>query len=80
VLTGPADPYLAGGLAMDFPGVGFGQNDLFVWQARSFLEQVAGLEGLARTASFSEGLRNLRLLAAVVESAQSGGAEVATTW
>jgi len=65
---------------MDFPGVGFGQNDLFTWQARAFLEQVAGVpagSGLPRTATFAEGLRNLRLLAAVVESARNGGAEIA---
>ena len=78
VLAGPDHPYLNGGLAMDFPGVGYGQNDLFVWQARSFLEQVAGVDGgLPRTATFAEGLRNLRLIAAVVESAQHGGAEIA---
>jgi predicted dehydrogenase len=77
VLAGPDHPYLNGGLAMDFPGVGYGQNDLFVWQARSFLEQVAGVEGLPRTATFRDGLRNLRLIAAVVDSAQNGGAEVA---
>jgi predicted dehydrogenase len=62
---------------MDFPGVGYGQNDLFTFQARAFLEQVAGLDRLPRTPSFADGLHNLRLLAAVVESAGSGGAEVA---
>jgi predicted dehydrogenase len=77
VLAGPQHPYLSGGLAMDFPGVGYGQNDLFVWQARAFLEQVAGVTGgLPRTAGFADGLRNLRLLAAVAESAANGGAEV----
>ena len=57
VLVGPAHPYLTGGMPMDFPGVGYGQNDLFIFQARAFLEQVAGLERLPRMASFSEGLR-----------------------
>lgn len=76
VLTGPQHPYLAKGLAMDFPGVGYGQNDLFVFQARAFLEQVAGLHRLPKAESFLHGLRNLRLLQAVVTSAQSGGAEV----
>jgi predicted dehydrogenase len=76
VLIGPKHPYLTGGLAMDFPGVGYGQNDLFVWQARAFLDQVAGVDGLPAPASFAEGLHNLRLLAAVVESAQTGGQEV----
>jgi len=78
VLVGPAHPYLTGGLPMDFPGVGYGQNDLFSFQARAFLEQVAGLERLPRMASFSEGLRNIRLLDAVVASAKAGGAEIAT--
>jgi predicted dehydrogenase len=77
VLVGPAHPYLTGGLPMDFPGVGYGQNDLFSFQARAFLEQVAGLERLPRMASFEEGLRNIRLLDAVVASAKAGGAEIA---
>jgi predicted dehydrogenase len=77
VLVGPAHPYLTGGIPMDFPGVGYGQNDLFTFQARAFLEQVAGLEGLPRLASFEEGLHNLRLLDAVVASAKADGADVA---
>ena len=74
---GPAHPYLTGGLPMDFPGVGYGQNDLFAFQARAFLEQVTGMDGLARCPSFEEGLRNVRLLEAVVASAKSGGGDVA---
>jgi predicted dehydrogenase len=62
---------------MDFPGVGYGQNDLFTFQARAFLEQVAGLDRLPRPASFEEGLHNLRLLDAVVASARTAGTEVA---
>jgi predicted dehydrogenase len=77
VLVGPAHPYLTSGIPMDFPGVGYGQNDLFTFQARAFLEQVAGLEGVPPVASFEEGLHNIRLLDAVVASAKSGGAEVA---
>ena len=76
VLVGPDHPYLTRGLAMDFPGVGYGQNDLFVFQARAFLEQVAGLDRLPRVASFAEGLHNMRLLDAVAASAKAGGAEV----
>jgi predicted dehydrogenase len=79
VLVGPEHPYLTGGLAMDFPSVNYGQNDLFVFQAGAFLEQVAGVGKLPPVASFAHGLRNLRLLAAVVASAQSGGAEVAVS-
>jgi predicted dehydrogenase len=76
VLVGPAHPYLTKGIPMDFPGVGYGQNDLFSFQARAFLGQVAGLDELPRVASFEEGLRNVRLLDAVVASAKAGGAEV----
>jgi predicted dehydrogenase len=76
VLVGPEHPYLQGGLAMDFPSVGFGQNDLFVFQARAFLEQVAGVGKLPPVPSFAHGLRNLRLLAAIAESARRGGAEI----
>jgi predicted dehydrogenase len=49
VVVEPAHPYLAGGLPMDFPSVNYGQNDLFTFQARAFLEQVAGLERLPPT-------------------------------
>ncbi|HST82795.1 MAG TPA: Gfo/Idh/MocA family oxidoreductase [Kineosporiaceae bacterium] len=76
VVVGPAHPYLAGGLPMDFPGVGYGQNDLFVFQARAFLEQVAGLSRLPPVPSFEHGLHNLRLLDAVIASSSTGGSEV----
>ena len=76
VPIGPAHPYLTGGLPMDFPGVGYGQNDLFSFQARAFLEQVAGLQGLPPCPPLSAGLHNLRLLRSVVESAERAGAEV----
>ena len=45
-------------------------------QARAFLEQVAGLDRLPRVPSFEHGLRNLRLLQAITESALNGGADV----
>jgi predicted dehydrogenase len=77
VPIGPAHPYITGGLPMDFPGVGYGQNDLFSFQARAFLEQVAGVDGLTPCPPLAAGLHNLRLLRAVVDSAESGGAEVA---
>ena len=57
---------------MDAPSVGFGQNDAFGYQARAFLEEVAGLseaDSLPRCATFDEGVRNMELLAAVTESA-----------
>lgn len=80
VVLGPEHPYVAGGLAMDAPSVGFGQNDAFAYQARAFLEEVAGLpeeRSLPRCASFDEGVRNMRILGSVVESANNGGGAVA---
>ena len=64
---------------MDAPGVGVGQNEGFVYQARAFLEEVAGLDeadSLPRCASFDEGVHNMEVLAAVAESAARGGAAV----
>jgi predicted dehydrogenase len=74
ILCGPSDPYLAGGQPMDFPGVGHGQNDFFVFQARAFLEQVAGIDGLPPCPSLVDGLHNLAVLDAVTTSAATGGA------
>lgn len=85
VVLGPKHPYWLGGLAMDAQGVGIGQNDGFVFQARAFLEEIAGLPDpatdptagtLPRNADFRDGLHNMELLAAVTESALVGGAEV----
>lgn len=80
VLLGPEHPYWRGGLAMDVQGVGVGQNDGFAFQARAMLEEVAGISGekaLPRNADFEDGLRQMRLLAAVAESARRAGATVA---
>lgn len=80
IILGPDHPYVAGGFPMDAPGIGFGQNDGFVVQARAFLEEVAGLpaeESLPRCADFDEGLHSMRTLAAVADSARAGGAAVA---
>lgn len=79
VLLGGEHPYVAGGAPIDVSGVGFGQNEGFVVQARALLEEVAGIpeaESLPRNASFDEGVHNLVLLAAVAESAHRGGAAV----
>ena len=80
VVTGPDHPYWRGGLPMDAQGVGIGQNEGFVYQARAFLEEVAGiptLESLPRNASFTEGLHNMLLIDAVAKSALAGGSTVA---
>jgi predicted dehydrogenase len=80
VVIGPDHPYVAGGFPMDAPGVGVGQNDGFVFQARAFLEEVAGIDeadSLPRCASFDEGVHNMEVLAAVAESAAKGGTSIA---
>lgn len=78
VLAGPAHPYVKGGLPMDFPGCSFGVGDLFGYQARAFLEQVAGIEdGLPPVASFEDGVRDLAVIDAVIRSAAESGATVA---
>ncbi|GGN08889.1 dehydrogenase [Terrabacter tumescens] len=77
VLAGPAHPYVKGGLPMDFPGCSYGVGDLFGYQARAFLEQVAGIEGgLPKVAAFDEGVRDLTVIDAVARSAAAGGATV----
>lgn len=69
VLIGPAHPYLTRGLPMDFPGVGHGVNDFFTFQARAFLDQVAGVERLPPCPPLRHGLHNLQILRAVVQAA-----------
>jgi predicted dehydrogenase len=79
VIIGPNQPYFGGGLPMDAPGVGVGHNDCFYFQARAFLEEVAGIDeadSLPRNASFDEGVHNMEILAAVAESAAGGGVTV----
>ena len=74
VILGPEHPYIAGGLAMDAPSVGFGQNDAFAYQARAFLDEVAGLDRRAPPcATFAEGVHNMEILAAVADSALNQG-------
>ncbi len=68
VLIGPWHPYVARGLPMDFPTVGHGQNDFFVFQARAFLDQIAGADGLPPCPDMAHGLHNLRVLDAVVSA------------
>src|SRR5919107_88247 len=77
VLVGPQHPGIPKGLPMDFPSVGDGQNDLFAWQARAFLDQVAGVGALPPVASLAEGLHNMQVLAAITRSALDDGRAVA---
>ncbi|GGL15727.1 Gfo/Idh/MocA family protein [Mangrovihabitans endophyticus] len=83
VFVGPAHPYVHGGLPMDFPTVGHGQNDFFVFQARAFLDQIAGTGDLPPCPDLAHGLHNLRVLAAITaarqDAAAATGSPVATT-
>ena len=69
VIVGVDHPYIAGGLAMDATGIGTGHNDSFVYQARAFLDEVAGRDELPRNASFTDGLHALLVEEAVVAAA-----------
>jgi len=69
VVVGTEHPYITGGIAMDATGVGFGHNDSFVYQARAFLDEVAGLKELPPNASFAEGVHNLEVAEAVARCA-----------
>ncbi|HET6533571.1 MAG TPA: Gfo/Idh/MocA family oxidoreductase [Actinoplanes sp.] len=66
VFAGPWHPYLARGLPMDFPTVGHGQNDFFVFQAKAFLDQIAGVREIPPCPDMAHGLHNLKVLEAVV--------------
>ncbi|MEV7626330.1 Gfo/Idh/MocA family oxidoreductase [Actinoplanes sp. NPDC089786] len=70
VSVGPWHPYLAGGLPMDFPTVGHGQNDFFTFQARAFLDQIGGLDRLPACPDMAHGLHNLRVLDAVTNATE----------
>ena len=76
VLIGPEHPYIRDGLPMDAGGVGHGVADLFGYQTRAFLDQIAGIGELGPLPGFDAGLHGLRVVAAITESAQSGGAAV----
>lgn len=78
VVLGPDHPYVAGGMAMDAPGVGWGQNQMFEYQARAFLDEVVGntADPLPANATFDDGVHNMEVLDAVARSAAVGGATV----
>ncbi|MGW1617133.1 Gfo/Idh/MocA family protein [Streptomyces sp. NPDC002285] len=77
VIAGPNLPYFAGGVPMEAPGVGASNGDNFTYQARAFLDQVAGVaEPLPACASFADALRTMELIQAVVESSRTNGAAV----
>lgn len=69
VIVGVDHPYISGGLAMDATGIGTGHNDSFVYQARAFLDEIAGLDEIPRNASFRDGLHALQVHEQVVATA-----------
>lgn len=77
ILANPDFPYFKDGSSMAFAGVGTTQIEQFTYQARAFLDQVAGVdEGLPPVPSFAHGYRAMRIQAAVAESAANGGCTV----
>ncbi|HKS45956.1 MAG TPA: Gfo/Idh/MocA family oxidoreductase [Amycolatopsis sp.] len=76
VYIGPSHPYVRQGLPVDAAGAGHGTGDMFTFQARSFLDQIAGIRELPPCATLEEGVRGLRILEAVVESATANGTTV----
>ena len=72
VITGADHPYVAAAQSMPFAGVGHGGQEYFTYQARAFLDQIAGLDRFPAQASFADGLRNLRIEEAVVVAVTEG--------
>jgi hypothetical protein len=44
---------------MPFAGIGHGGQEFFTYQARGFLDEIAGLDRLPREVTFEDGLRSL---------------------
>ncbi|MDF3282375.1 Gfo/Idh/MocA family oxidoreductase [Gordonia sp. N1V] len=76
ITIGPDHPYIRGGLPMDAGGVGHGKAELFAYQARAFLDQVAGIDVLGPLPDFETGLHSMRVVASIAESAANAGATV----
>ena len=74
VIVGPDHPYVAAAQSMPFSGIGHGGQEFFTYQARAFLDEIAGLDRLPRQATFADGLRNMRVEEAIVKSAATGAA------
>jgi predicted dehydrogenase len=75
VIVGPQMPYFNNGYPMEAPGVGIGNQEQFNYQARAFLDQIAGVaDALPPNATFADGLRSMEIIEAVVTSSQDGAA------
>ncbi len=77
VIVGPQMPYFRGGYPMEAPAVGIGNQEDFIYQCRAFLDQIAGTpDPLPANATFADALHTMRIIQAIVRSAQSDGAVV----
>lgn len=77
IIAGPQLPYFAGGYPMEAPGVGGGNAEMFTFQARAFLDRIAGsADPLPACATFADALRTMEIIQAVVASSRNGGAAV----
>lgn len=76
VIIGPQHPYIKGGLPMDAGGVGHGKAEFFAYQARAFLDQIAGISEIPTLPDFAHGLRGMQIVAAIAESAAGNGIAV----
>ncbi|MEP9393750.1 MULTISPECIES: Gfo/Idh/MocA family protein [Gordonia] len=76
VIIGPDHPYIRGGLPMDAGGVGHGKAEFFAYQARAFLDQIAGIDALGPLPGFDTGVHSMRVAAAIAGSAAAAGATV----
>jgi predicted dehydrogenase len=77
IIAGPQMPYFQGGYPMEAPGVGGGNAEMFTYQARAFLDQVAGVtDPIPACATFADALRTMEIIQTVVESSRNGGAAV----
>jgi predicted dehydrogenase len=75
VIAGPQLPYFAGGYPMQAPGNGGGNAEMFAYQCRAFLDQITGAPNpLPACASFTDALHTMRVIQAIVQSAQNDGA------
>jgi predicted dehydrogenase len=74
VIVGPYHPYIAAAQSMPLSGIGHGGQEFFTYQARAFLDEIAGLDRLPHQATFADGLRNMRVEEAIVKSAASSAA------
>src|SRR4029078_10670725 len=60
VIVGPQMPYFKGGYPMEAPAVATATREQFNYQARAFLDQIAGVaDPLPPNATFAGGLRSM---------------------